>query len=237
MGTRGSNRQPYVNRLLLRAAALAALLATAPATLADDASAEAPTDATVVADPARAALIVSGPIGPRFEPDVQESLRRHPKTRTLIVRSPGGLRAPALRIGQLANRRGITVRIAGRCSSACALLWAAAESREMTLDSRVGLHQSRLDDGLALPDTVRREIMARNDRQTDEVLRKAGFPEHVIARGAATPPTTMSWFGPQELLQGGVPFELLDTAGQSLRASATLASAGAAPAPGAAASN
>jgi hypothetical protein len=51
--------------------------------------------------------------------------------------------------------------------------------------------------------------------KTDDVLRQAGFPERVIAAGAATPATSMSWFSPYELRTGGVPFDLVDGTGRT----------------------
>ena len=156
------------------------------------------------------ALHVSGVIGSQFEPDVREALHRHPSIRRIVVASPGGLRAQALRVGSLVNRHGLTVRVEGRCASACVLLWATAASREMTVDSRIGLHRSSLDPDLPIPDTVRRQLIERNDRETDEVLRRAGFSQRVVAMGAATPPTTMAWFTPGELKVEGVPFALVD---------------------------
>ncbi|WP_133500834.1 hypothetical protein [Cognatilysobacter terrigena] len=172
-------------------------------------------NAAVEAVPSEHALRISGVIGRRFEDDVRAALQSHPETQRLIVSGPGGMRAQALRVAELANARGLAVRVAGRCASACALMWAAANTREMTFDSGLGLHRSALDPSLALPNLVREKIMARNDRQTDDVLRHAGFPERVIAVGAATPASAMSWFSPYELKTGGVPFLLLDTSGHA----------------------
>lgn len=172
-------------------------------------------NAVVEAMPAEHALRISGVIGTHFESDVRRALDANPGVRRLVVSGPGGMRAQALHVADIANARGITVRVSGRCASACALLWAAARSREMTYDSGLGLHRSGLDPALALPDGVRTMLMARNDRQTDDVLRQAGFPERVIAAGATTPPTSMSWFSPYELRTGGVPFELLDGSGRT----------------------
>lgn len=209
----GDSTGPNAVKRRLFGAAVAALLVSTGSVGAQDAPEADIANAVVIADPAHRTVMVDGPIGPKFESHVQALLRQHPETRWLVMRSPGGMRAPALRIAQLANRRGITVRVAGRCASACALLWAAATSREMTTDSRLGLHRSSLDASLPIPDTVRQQLMARNDRETDDVLRKAGFPEAVIAQGSATPASTMAWFSPVELRHGGVPFSLLDAAG------------------------
>ena len=141
---------------------------------------------------------------------MRDWLSRYPDTRVLVVQSPGGMRWQALELADLLNARGITVRVDGRCASACALLWAAADSREMEVGSRLGLHSSRLPTPLPLPATVRQWIAAFNDRRTDRVLRDAGFPERVIEQGSRTPPTSMSWFDSADLRAGDVPFVLRD---------------------------
>ena len=178
-------------------------------------AAETIVDADVRFLPTDRSIRIEGAIGPRFDADVRAALEAHPDARAIVITSPGGMRAPAKRVAELANARGLTVRVSGRCASACALLWAAAHRREMTYDSGLGLHRSGLDPSLGLPDVLRRRIMARNDRQTDDVLRQAGFPERVIAAGAATPADSMSWFSPYELQTGGVPFVLLDGTGHA----------------------
>jgi hypothetical protein len=202
-----------VNRALV--AATAALLFIAGAARAAETPDVDVDNALVEALPSEHALRVSGVVGARFEADVRRALDADPSVRRLVISGPGGMRAQALRVADLANARGLTVRVAGRCASACALLWAASKSREMTYDSGLGLHRSGLDPALPLPDGVRTMLMARNDRQTDDVLRHAGFPERVIAAGAATPATSMSWFSPYELRTGGVPFELVDGTGRT----------------------
>lgn len=171
-----------------------------------------PSDAVVEYDAAEQAVRVRGPIGPRFEPHLRAALAAHPDARRVDVQSPGGMRRQALRAAALLNERGLPVRIAGRCASACALLWAAADTREMTASSRLGLHRSKLVGPLVFPDAIAQQINAHNDRETDEVLRKAGFPERVVAAGSATPPSSMSWFAADELRREGVPFVLLETA-------------------------
>lgn len=192
---------------LARAAGGAALAMTMGAALAAAPAAEE--NAVVTTAPEGDVLRVSGVIGSQFEPDVRDALQKHPSIRRIEVQSPGGLRAQAMRVGTLVNKRGLTVRVDGRCASACVLLWATANSREMTEDSRIGLHRSTLDPDLPIPDAVRQQLIERNDRETDEVLRKGGFSQRVIAMGAATPPTTMTWFTPGELKVEGVPFRLL----------------------------
>ena len=180
-------------------------------------------NARVEADPVARTLVVDGVIGPQFETDVRDALLSDPAIKRVVVRSPGGLRAQALRVGEFINGRGVTVRVEGRCASACVLLWATARSREMTEDSRIGLHRSTLDAALPIPDAMREQLMSRNDRETEAVLLKAGFPTDVVAAGSATPATTMAWFDARRLKALGVPFSLL---GREVDGAGSVASAG-----------
>lgn len=182
------------------------LFALAGAAVASGSAAQA----AIAAVPGEHAIRVSGRFGPQLESQVRDWLDRYPDTRVLVVQSPGGMRWQALQLAELLNARGITVRVDGRCASACALLWAAADSREMEPGSRLGLHSSRLPAPLPLPVAVRQWIVAYNDRETDRVLRDAGFPEQVIEQGSRTPPTSMSWFDAADLQAGDVPFVLHD---------------------------
>lgn len=178
------------------------------------------------ARPGEQTVIVSGAIDAHFDRELRAWLDRYPHTRTLVVRSPGGLRAPALRAAALLDRRRITMRVDGRCASACALMWAAVDAREMTPRSSLGLHSSHLPGAGPLPDSVKQRLIARNDRHTDRVLRGAGFSARIVEIGARTPPTTMSWFSPDELMRDGVPFRLAEP---TAVASGALANASASP--------
>lgn len=167
-----------------------------------------PPDAVVTPLPSRQVLDVRGPIGPRFADDIGGLLRRYPATRVLVLDSPGGMRGPALEVARLANAHNLTVRIAGRCASACSLLWASADSREMTPGSRVGLHRSYLALPVPLPGFIEARIVARNNRETDRALRRAGFSPRLIEIGARTAPTEVSWLAADELAREGVAFAL-----------------------------
>lgn len=204
----------------------AALLAMGMASADGTATATDLDNARVTADPSAHVLHVDGIIGPKFETDVRTALLADPTIRQVVVRSPGGMRAPALRVGDFINRRGVTVRVDGKCASACVLLWATATSREMTDASRIGLHRSSLDETLPIPDSMRLELMRRNDRETDAVLLKAGFPSDVVALGSATPATTMAWFDARRLKQAGLPFVLVEARSATSMAAAGMTVAG-----------
>lgn len=156
--------------------------------------------------PEAGALQLTGRIGPRLSAKVHAALDAHPGTRVLIVRSRGGLLHEARKLAALLNARGIAVRVDGGCASACAVLWAAADAREMTADSRLGLHRTR--GPRAMPAPLRTWLEKRNDRANVRTLLGAGFPQALAAQAARTPSSSMFWIGARELQHEQVVFAL-----------------------------
>ena len=156
--------------------------------------------------PAENALHVTGRIGPRFAASVQAALDAHPATRVLLVRSRGGLLHEARKVAALLNARGIAIRADGRCASACAVLWAATDAREMTADARLGLHRSTWP--VPLPAPLRAFAEKRSDRANVRVFLDAGFSPTLARRAAETPSSSMYWIGALELKQEHVAFLL-----------------------------
>ena len=156
--------------------------------------------------PADDALQVTGRIGPHFSSRVQAALDAWPATRVLIVRSRGGRIAEARKLAALLNARGIAVRADGRCASACAVLWAATNAREMTIDSRLGLHRSKWP--VPLPAPLRAWAEKRSDRAIVQTFLDAGFSPELARRAAETPSSSMFWVGALDLKQERVEFVL-----------------------------
>jgi len=156
--------------------------------------------------PAEEALQVTGRIGPRFAASVQAALDAYPGTRVLIVHSRGGLLHEARKVAALLNARGIAIRADGRCASACAVLWAATDAREMTADARLGLHRSTWH--APLPAPLRAWSEKRSDRANVRVFLDAGFSPELAARAAQTPSSGMYWIGALELKREHVAFVL-----------------------------
>lgn len=163
-------------------------------------------EAEITSLPEAHALLATGKIGPRFSANVQAALDAHPDTRVLIVRSRGGRLVEARKVAALLNARGIAIRADGRCASACAVLWAATDAREMTADSRLGLHRSHWP--VPLPAPLRAWAEKRHDRANVRVFLDAGFSPEVAARAAQTPSSGMYWIGALELKQERVAFSL-----------------------------
>lgn len=159
-------------------------------------------------DPAAEALRVTGRIGPRFADKVQAALDAQPGTRVLIVRSRGGLLHEARKLAAVLNARGIAIRADGRCASACAVLWAMTDAREMTMDSRLGLHRSKWPVKVPLPAPLRAWVEKRSDRANVRDFLDAGFSPALAWRAAQTPSSSMYWIGALELKQERVAFVL-----------------------------
>jgi hypothetical protein len=156
--------------------------------------------------PAEAALQVTGRIGPRFAASVQAALDAHPATHVLVIRSRGGLLHEARKVAALLNTRGVAIRADGRCASACAVLWAATDARELTADARLGLHRSKWP--VPLPALLRVFAEKRSDRANVRTFLEAGFPPELASRAAQTPSSSMYWIGALELKQERVAFVL-----------------------------
>ena len=164
------------------------------------------TTARVAPRPEARALVVRGAIGAGFAEAVRAGLDAQPATRVLVVHSHGGRLGEARDAAALLNARGVAVRIDGRCASACALLWALADAREMTVGSRLGLHRSSWP--VALPVAIRRWAEARSDDRIAQSLRAAGFSRRLVARGRRTPPAAMHWVDALSLKREDVAFVL-----------------------------
>lgn len=160
----------------------------------------------ITALPGDSALQVTGRIGPRFAASVQAALDAHPATRVLVVRSRGGLLHEARKVAALLNARGIAIRADGRCASACAVLWAATDARELTADARLGLHRSKWP--VPLPAPLRAFAEKRSDRANVRTFLDAGFSPALARRAAETPSSSMYWIGALELQQERVSFAL-----------------------------
>jgi hypothetical protein len=152
------------------------------------------------------ALHVTGSIEPGFSQQVQAALAAHPDTRVLIVRSRGGLLHEARLLAAVLNAHGIAIRAEGRCASACAVLWAATDARELTADARLGLHRSKWS--VPLPRVLRAMVERRNDRANVRTFLDAGFSPALALRAAQTPSSSMYWVDASELRRERVAFAL-----------------------------
>lgn len=168
-------------------------------------------NATVTFDATQHALRVEGLLGPRLGDQLRAALQAHPDARILVLDSPGGLVEDALDAAQWVRVNGFSTRVDGRCASACVAIWAAGQTRQMTVTSRIGLHQLR--SGADLPRAVTERVTIDLTRQYDAVLQRAGFSNAVIDEAKRTVPSSIYWLGPTDVSAAGVRNTIVDADG------------------------
>jgi hypothetical protein len=149
-------------------------------------------------------VLVIGTIDRAFSARLETALDSSESLRTVQIESGGGLESQAYQATRLLNSRGITVSVIGRCASACALLWAGAEKRELRRGGLIGLHASR--PAHQLPGVLQAYARERRVQLATGALRHAGFPEQLITRGLSVPHESVLWLGVDELRAAGVQF-------------------------------
>ena len=147
-----------------------------------------------------------GRITDGFEAEMRKAIARSPNLKRVYIESTGGKTLEAKRTAQLLNTHGITIRVAGRCASACVGLWAATDRRELTATARLGLHA-----GIPVkkaPGAFEAIASPARMKLADDMLRHAGFSERLLAKARKVPPNSILWLTPTELAADGVRFTL-----------------------------
>ena len=155
-------------------------------------------------------FMVFGRIVPGFEEELRQAIAEHPRLKRVAIESSGGLMLEAKRTAELLNEHGIAIRVAGKCASACALLWAASDRRELMPKARIGLHA-----GLPVkrtPEPIENMLSLARHKISNDMLRHAGFSEALIKMGNQVPNDSILWLTPSELSSGGVKFTLVGPA-------------------------
>jgi len=168
-------------------------------------------NAVVSFDPSLNALRIKGAIGPHLPTDFHDLLKRYPGARGLVLNSEGGLVTDALAVANDVRAHGLAARVDGICASACVAIWAASPQHQMTVTSRLGLHQVRLD--LDEPPDIVGMAKGKLKEQYDSLLRGAGFNEQTIEKKNRTPPTNIYWLDPTQVVNAGVAVDIFDANG------------------------
>ena len=160
----------------------------------------------------RGHFMVLGQITNGFEDELRLKIAQNPKLKRIYIESPGGLILEASRAARLLNEHGISVRVAGKCASACVHLWAAVDRRELTNSARLGLHAGRPKK--EAPGQLEKLAAPARQKIADDMLRHAGFSDLLIAKARQAPNDSILWLTPAELSAAGVRFTLIEPATQ-----------------------
>lgn len=144
------------------------------------------------------AVYAVGPIEDGDAGRFQELVASQEQLATVVLSSPGGRVLEAAGMADVIRTRGLRVHVAGRCSSACFLMFMAGRSRTVERGASVGVHSARSKDG---------QDDDGAKASTVFVARKAaelGATPIVIGRMVTTLPDGMSWLSSTELAGLGV---------------------------------
>lgn len=134
---------------------------------------------------------VSGDIGFGLTDELTKVLDAHPTVVTLHLNSRGGRVVEAQKLRDMIAARALRTYTSTECASACVLAFMAGSERLLGPDAKIGLHSASVGGNSATPDDYAADYeFARRQRIDPELLRK----------GFATPPESMWYPTPQELL-------------------------------------
>ena len=163
-------------------------------------------------DAATHAIRIQGPIGHRFESDLDDALSKHRDAQAIVIDSPGGLLDQAFNAATAIKQAKLPLRVERECASACALMWAAVPLRQMIDSARIGLHQNRAvgDSPSELSNAATKEM----EDESNDALSSAGFTGEMMRQRAETPPAKMYWLNAVDIMTAGIDAKVLDVAGQ-----------------------
>lgn len=125
---------------------------------------------------------------------------------TIALHSPGGIVAEALLIGRRLKAAGVdTMMLPGMvCLSACPYILAAGETRRVSREAAVGLHQHYYDTPGYLPAFLAVEDIQHGQGQTMAYLIEIGIDPGLMLYSLNTPPDEIYLLVEEELLATGL---------------------------------
>ena len=128
----------------------------------------------------------------------------YPKKQVIVtLMSYGGSINPALQIGDLIRKRGISTFVPGdrTCTSACALIWLAGVPRTVGDTPQIGFH--------AIYDPTTRQATGAGNAVVGAYLRDLGFGYKAIVFMTRKGPTSVEWLTPDLAKELGVAWAML----------------------------
>ena len=185
----------------------------------------APVQSRPLALPASRQMVgieIRGTITPRTLEQVRQPLSRvadsphtddaFPAGVLILLDSSGGEGMAAMEIGRLARAARAHVFVAGKCSSACVLVFAGGAMRGAA-SGALGIHQGRVtrfvrdvgrQDVRVEADEQARLFLELADRRTEEYLAEMGMPPTLIAASRAVPADRVRWLDAAEIAEYGL---------------------------------
>ena len=124
----------------------------------------------------------------------------------VIMQSNGGHLAPALEIGRTIQIRGYSTYVPKdmTCTSSCALIWVAGQSKYLSATSKIGFHASyRNQEG-------RREEVGVANAIIGRYLTLLNLPERAIVFATMASPDEILWIDPISSNTTGIAYEIFE---------------------------
>ena len=138
----------------------------------------------------------------------------------VVLESPGGALDPALKIGEIIRLKGFSTYVPNdiTCTSSCALIWVAGQTRYIATTASVGFHASYiLMDGRQIERGV-------GNARVGRYLTLLNLPERAVIFATSAPPNEIAWINTADPTQSGISFKIFNledsSANPSSRASA-----------------
>lgn len=160
---------------------------------------------------------IRGPITPRTLDQVRNALAiasgdAFPAGALLLLDSSGGDGMAAMDIGRLARAARAHVFVAGKCSSACVLLFAGGVVRG-AVSGTLGIHRGRVtrfikdvgrQDVSTETNEQARQFLALADQRAEEYFAEMGMPASLIQASRAVPSDRVRWLDAAAIAEYGL---------------------------------
>jgi hypothetical protein len=126
----------------------------------------------------------------------------------VVIESPGGALAPALKIGEIIRLKGFSTYVPNNvtCTSSCALIWVAGQRRLLATTGRVGFHASYVTvNGAQRESGLGNALVGR-------YLTLLNLPEKAILFATSAGPDKVMWISTSAPQESGIDFEIFDLA-------------------------
>lgn len=129
----------------------------------------------------------------------------------IVLESPGGSLEPALRIGEIVRLKGFYTYVPNgtTCTSSCALIWVAGQTRYLSQNARVGFHASYIQSGGRQVET------GVGNAMVGRYLTLLNLPEKAVIFATSAAPNEIRWINTANSTESGIAFEILDLEGEA----------------------
>ena len=148
-------------------------------------------------------VAVNGEMKQGFAQQVIDQLRKE-KAVGLLISSPGGSLYEARRLGRYLRANGLRVGVDGLCTSACVDVLAGGIERYVTVNAKLGIHQSKVPKALSSHEGGQLSVVA-----AALYLREMGVDDSIALAAAAVPSNSMYWISVPEALKSGLATKLV----------------------------